>query len=54
MNRGCRAYEAVAGVSLARAQREEFSSAVQRSGGSVSDLIQQLRSKVTELAASAH
>jgi phospholipid transport system substrate-binding protein len=42
-----------AGVSLARAQREEFSSAVQRSGGSVSDLIQQLRSKVTELAASA-
>ena len=42
------------GASLARAQREEFSSAVQRSGGSVSNLIQQLRTKVTELAASAH
>jgi phospholipid transport system substrate-binding protein len=42
------------GASLARAQREEFSSAVQRSGGSVSNLIQQLRTKVSELATSAH
>jgi len=42
------------GASLTRAQREEFSSAVQRSGGSVSNLIQRLRTKVTELATSAH
>jgi phospholipid transport system substrate-binding protein len=42
------------GVSLSQAQREEFSSAVQRNGGSVSTLIQQLRTKVTELATSAH
>ena len=42
------------GASLTRAQREEFSSAVQRSGGSVSSLIQRLRSKVTELATSAN
>jgi len=42
------------GASLTRAQREEFSSAVQRSGGSVSNLIQWLRTKVTELATSAH
>lgn len=42
------------GASLARAQREEFSSAVQRSGGSVSNLIQRLRTKVSELATSAH
>lgn len=41
------------GASLTRAQREEFSSAVQRSGGSVSRLIQRLRSKVTELATAA-
>jgi phospholipid transport system substrate-binding protein len=40
------------GASLTRAQREEFSSAVQRSGGSVSNLIQRLRTKVTELATS--
>jgi phospholipid transport system substrate-binding protein len=40
------------GASLSQAQREEFSSAVQRSGGHVSDLIQQLRTKVTELATS--
>ena len=40
------------GASLTRAQREEFSSAVQHSGGSVSDLIQRLRTKVTELATS--
>ncbi len=42
------------GASLARAQREEFASAVQRSGGSVSTLIQQLQTKVTELAAATH
>jgi phospholipid transport system substrate-binding protein len=41
------------GASLTRAQREEFSSAVQRSGGSVSNLIQRLRTKVTELATAA-
>jgi len=42
------------GASLTRAQREEFSSAVQQSGGSVSNLIQRLRTKVTELATSAY
>lgn len=42
------------GISLSQVQREEFSSAVQRNGGSVSNLIQQLRTKVTELATSAH
>jgi ABC-type transporter MlaC component len=41
------------GASLTRAQREEFSSAVQMSGGSVSNLIQRLRMKVTELATAA-
>jgi ABC-type transporter MlaC component len=41
-------------ASLARAQQEEFAFAVQRSGGSVSSLIQRLRTKVTELAMSAH
>jgi phospholipid transport system substrate-binding protein len=41
------------GASLSQAQREEFSSAVQRSGGHVSKLIEQLRAKVTELATSA-
>jgi phospholipid transport system substrate-binding protein len=41
------------GASLARAQREEFSSAVQQSGGNVSYLIQRLRTKVTELATAA-
>jgi ABC-type transporter MlaC component len=41
------------GASLTRAQREEFSSAVQRSGGSVSYLIERLRTKVTELATAA-
>jgi len=41
------------GASLAQAQREEFSSAVQHSGGSVSSLIQKLRTKVTEPATSA-
>jgi phospholipid transport system substrate-binding protein len=43
----------VDGASLSRVQREEFSSAIQRSGGSVSSLIQELRSKVKELAKSA-
>ncbi|MGO8917803.1 MAG: phospholipid-binding protein MlaC, partial [Stellaceae bacterium] len=43
-----------AGASLARAQREEFSAAVQRSGGSVSTLIQRLQTKVIELATAAH
>ncbi len=42
------------GASLVRAEREEFSSAIQHSGGSVATLIQQLRAKVTELAMSAH
>jgi phospholipid transport system substrate-binding protein len=42
------------GASLTLAQRDEFSSAVRRSGGSVSNLIQALRVKVTELATSAH
>jgi phospholipid transport system substrate-binding protein len=42
------------GASLALAQREEFASAVQHSGGSVSSLIQKLRTKTTELATSAH
>jgi phospholipid transport system substrate-binding protein len=42
------------GASLARAQREEFSSAVQRNGGSVSSLVQMLRQKVTELATSTN
>ena len=41
------------GASLTRAQREEFSSAVQQSGGNVSYLIQRLRTKVTELATAA-
>jgi phospholipid transport system substrate-binding protein len=41
-------------ASLARAQQEEFAFAVQRNGGSVSSLIQRLRTKVTELAMSAH
>ena len=40
------------GMSLSRAQREEFSSVVHRSGDSVSNLIRQLQMKATELAAS--
>ena len=39
------------GMSLSRAQREEFSSVVHRNGDSVSNLIQQLQMKLTELAA---
>lgn len=42
------------GASLALAQREEFASAVEHSGGSVSDLIQKLRVRTTELATAAH
>ncbi len=42
------------GASLALAQREEFASAVEHSGGSVSSLIQKLRTKTTELATAAH
>ena len=40
------------GISLSRAQREEFSSVVRRNGDSVSNLIRQLQMKSTELAAS--
>ena len=40
------------GMSLSRAQREEFSSVVHRNGESVSNLIRQLQVKATELAAS--
>lgn len=42
------------GASLALAQREEFASAVEHSGGSVSSLIQKLRMRTTELATIAH
>lgn len=40
------------GMSLSRAQREEFSSVVHRNGDSVPNLIRQLQLKSTELAAS--
>jgi len=40
------------GISLSRAQREEFSSVAHRSGDSLSSLIRQLQMKSTELAAS--
>ena len=40
------------GISLSRAQREEFSSVVHRSGDSLPGLIRQLQVKSTELAAS--
>lgn len=39
------------GMSLSRAQREEFSSVVHRNGDSVANLTQQLQMKSTELAA---
>jgi ABC-type transporter MlaC component len=42
---------AAGGMSLSRAQREEFSSVIHRSGDSVSNLIQQLQTKSTEMAA---
>jgi len=41
------------GVSLARAQREDFSSAVGRNSGSLSSLIRQLQMKSTAMAAAA-
>ncbi|HLZ67760.1 MAG TPA: ABC transporter substrate-binding protein [Aliidongia sp.] len=40
------------GISLSRAQREEFSSVVHRNGDSISNLTRQLQMKSTELAAS--
>ena len=40
------------GISLSQAQREEFSSVVQRSGASLPSLIRLLQMKSTELAAS--
>jgi ABC-type transporter MlaC component len=40
------------GMSLSRAQREEFSSVVHRNGDSIPNLIRQLQAKSSELAAS--
>jgi len=42
------------GMSLSQAQREEFSSVVHRNGDSLPNLIGQLRTKSTELAAARH
>ncbi len=40
----------VEGVSMVMAQREEFASVMQQNGGKVSNLVRELRAKMTELA----